>query len=59
MGHPMARGAVALPLLGVVAQLRWPELGMLWLDDAPLFAASARDTMCVMAWRGCYLRSSS
>ena len=59
MGHPMARGAAALPLLGVVAQLRWPELGMLRLDDAPLFAAGARDTMRVTAWRGCYLRSSS
>ena len=44
---------------GVAAQRRWPELGMLRLDDAPLFAAGARDTVRVTAWRGCYLRSSS
>ena len=35
------------------------ELGMLWFGDAPLLAASARDTVRVTAWRGCYLRSSS
>ena len=49
----------ALPAVGVAAQRRWPELGMLRLDDAPLFAAGARDTVRVTAWRGCYLRSSS
>ena len=58
MGHPMARGQ-RLPEVGVAAQRRWPELGMLRLDDAPLFAAGARDTVRVTAWRGCYLRSSS
>ena len=35
------------------------ELGMLRFGDTPLLAASARDTVRVTAWRGCYLRSSS
>jgi hypothetical protein len=59
MSHPMARGAAALPQLGVAAQRRQPELGVLRLGDSPLLAAVARDTVRVTAWRGCYLRSSS
>ena len=52
MGHPMARGAAALPLLGVAAQRRWPALGILRLDDAPLFDAGAGDSVLGAAWRG-------
>ena len=57
MSHTKARGAAAQ--LGVAAQRRQPELGVLRLGDSPLLAAVARDTVRVTAWRGCYLRSSS